>query len=105
MPMDQEEFDLNDLYQCCKRELAMRRRVYPKWVMKGMYTPQKAADEILKMRKVCDYFIDEIFRQVTRQADPRPRPPAAPEALERNLNEKMEYLRRRGEKRLPHASV
>jgi len=69
---EQREYDLNQLLACCRRELAMRQRVYPKWVAKGFYTEKKAETELALMRDCVDYFVDAIFRDVTRQAPPPP---------------------------------
>jgi hypothetical protein len=66
--MDHPSFDLQALLRCCRRELAMRERVYPKWVAKGIYTQAKADKEMEMMRECCEYFVDAIFRQVTRQS-------------------------------------
>lgn len=48
-------------YNCAKRELAMRKKVYPRWVEAGLMTQQKADQEIACMsaivedyRKVCE---------------------------------------------------
>jgi hypothetical protein len=67
---DQREYDLNELLSCCRRELATRQRVYPKWVAKGFYTEKKAEKELRLMRDCVDYFVDAIFLSVTRQAPP-----------------------------------
>ena len=68
--MDQQEFDLNELLACCRRELAFRQRVYPKWIAKGFMSETKAEKELELMRLCCDYFVDAIFRSVTRQPPP-----------------------------------
>jgi hypothetical protein len=60
------EVDLNGLLACCRRELALRQRVYPKWIDKGWITATKAEREIELMRECCDYLVDAIFRSVTR---------------------------------------
>jgi len=38
--------------QCVERELAMRRRVYPRWVSEGRMPQAKADDEIALMAAV-----------------------------------------------------
>jgi len=68
--MDAQEFDLNALLACCRRELAVRQRVYPKWIAKGFMSQAKADKELELMRLCCDYFVDAIFRSVTRQPPP-----------------------------------
>jgi hypothetical protein len=46
------DVSFEDMLACVDRELAMRRKVYPRWVNDNKLT-QKAADlEILKMRAV-----------------------------------------------------
>jgi hypothetical protein len=51
----------SDKYACAKRELAMRQRVYPRWVEQGRMTQTKADAEIACMsaivedyRKICE---------------------------------------------------
>lgn len=68
--MGWREVDLNELLACCRRELAMRERVYPKWVAKGTYTDAKAEKEIALMREVCEFLTHCIFKAVTRRASP-----------------------------------
>lgn len=63
--MEWELIDLRELLACCRRELALRQRVYPKWVANGRYTEAKAAKEIELMRQCCDFLVDAIFRNVT----------------------------------------
>ena len=40
--MSWHEVDLNEMLGCCRRELAMRQRVYPNWVAKGSMSEKKA---------------------------------------------------------------
>ena len=65
--MEWHEVDLNDLRDCCKRELALRERVYPKWVAKGSMSETKAAREIELMRRIVDFLTHCVFKAVTRQ--------------------------------------
>jgi len=45
-----------DKLACAKRELAMRERVYPRWIDSGRISRIKAAQEIAAMRAiVADY--------------------------------------------------
>ena len=62
------EVDLNDLLGCCRRELALRQRVYPKWVAKGTMSEKKAEKEIELMRAVVDFLVHCVFKAVTRRA-------------------------------------
>ena len=66
--MEWHEVDLNDLLGCCRRELAMRQRVYPNWVAKGSMSEKKAEREIEQMRSVVDFLTHCLFKAVTRQA-------------------------------------
>ena len=65
--MEWELVDLRELLACCRRELAFRERCYPKWVLRGTYTEEKAARELELMRQCVDYFVDAVFRCVTNQ--------------------------------------
>ena len=66
--MEWHDVDLNDLLGCCRRELALRQRVYPKWVDKGTMTEKKAAAELELMRSVVDFLSHCIFKAITRRA-------------------------------------
>jgi hypothetical protein len=41
-----------DLVECAKRELALRQRVYPKWVASGRLDARKADHEIECMKAI-----------------------------------------------------
>lgn len=43
---------LADQIRCVQREIAMRERVYPKWVKDGRMPSTKAADELAAMKAV-----------------------------------------------------
>lgn len=43
---------LQDMIECAKREVGMRKRVYPAWVEKGKMKPEKAALEIERMEAI-----------------------------------------------------
>ena len=66
--MEWHEVNLNDLLGCCRRELAFRQRVYPKWVDKGTMKEAKANEEIELMRTVVEFLVHCIFKAVTRRA-------------------------------------
>lgn len=66
--MQWHEVDLDDLRDCCKRELALRERVYPKWVLKGTMSDKKAERELQLMRDVVDFLTHCVFKAVTRVA-------------------------------------
>jgi hypothetical protein len=65
--MEWHEIDLNELLACCRRELAFRQRVYPKWTLKGTMTEKKAEAEIEMMRTVVDFLVHCVFKAVTRR--------------------------------------
>jgi hypothetical protein len=66
--MEWHDIDLNALLGCCRRELAVRQRVYPKWVEKGTMKQAKAEAEIELMRSCVDFLVHCIFKAVTRRA-------------------------------------
>jgi hypothetical protein len=66
--MQWHEVDLNDLLGCCRRELALRQRVYPKWVDKGTMSEKKAEQELELMRSVVEFLTHCVFKAVTRNA-------------------------------------
>ena len=66
--MSWHEVDLNDLLGCCRRELAQRQRVYPKWVAKGTLSEKKAEKELELMQHVVDFLVHCVFKAVTRRA-------------------------------------
>lgn len=66
--MSWHDVDLNDLLACCRRELALRQRVYPKWVAKGSMTEKKAEKEIEQMRAVVEFLVHCVFKAVTRRS-------------------------------------
>lgn len=46
--------DLETQLECVKREIAMRKRVYPRWIEQGRMTQKKADDEIAAMEAVLE---------------------------------------------------
>jgi hypothetical protein len=48
---------VNEQIACVKREIAMRERVYPRWVAAGKMTKAKADHELAAMRAVLDTLI------------------------------------------------
>ena len=45
---------LEDQIRCVKREIGMRKRVYPRWVESKKMTEAKAAEEIASMEAVLE---------------------------------------------------
>lgn len=68
--MGSHEVDLDELLGCARRELALRERVYPKWVAKGSMTQTKADRELEGMRGIVEFLVHCIFKAVTRSARP-----------------------------------
>lgn len=44
---------------CINRELTMRRKVYPKWIIAGRLKSDTAAREINTMQEILNYFTNE----------------------------------------------
>ena len=42
---------------CLKRELALRKQFYPKWIANGKMTQEKAAHEIAAMAVAIEFFV------------------------------------------------
>jgi len=78
--MEWHEVDLNDLLGCCSRELALRERVYPKFVAKGTMSEAKAEKEIALMRSVVEFLVHCVFKAVTRRSPPTDGRPEAKSA-------------------------
>lgn len=53
---------LEDQIKCVEREIALRKRVYPRWIAAGKMTNEKANDEIARMQAVRESLItlDEL---------------------------------------------
>lgn len=66
--MEWDEINLKPLLDCLRRELAMRQRVYPKWIAKGSMSENKAADELELMRQLVEFLVHCVFKAVTRRA-------------------------------------
>jgi hypothetical protein len=64
--MQWHEVDLNELLACCRRELALRERCYPRWIDKGTIKPDKAKRELELMRSVCEFLVHCVFKAATR---------------------------------------
>lgn len=63
------EFTAAELIACADREVALRRRVYPKWVNAGRMSREKAEEEIAKMQAISDLLrAAEEKWSTTRQA-------------------------------------
>ena len=51
-------FSADDLQRCAEREVAMRRRVYPRWVQNGRMSYTQAQEEIEKMQTIAQHFAE-----------------------------------------------
>jgi hypothetical protein len=69
--MEWHDVNLNDLLGCARRELEFRTRVYPKWVLKGTMSEDKAQKEIALQRTLVEFMVHCVFKAVTRQARER----------------------------------
>jgi hypothetical protein len=58
-----------DKYECAKRELAMRRRVYPKWVDSGRMSQDKADHEIAVMAAIVEDYKAKITPSLFAQQE------------------------------------
>lgn len=56
---------IQDLIQCAKRELAIRKRVYPKWVERGNMSLTKMDSEIAMMGRI----VEELEKLGNRQKE------------------------------------
>jgi hypothetical protein len=54
---------MDDMIGCAKRELALRKRAYPKWVDDGRMTEKKAEDEIAFMSAILDHLLKAAGRR------------------------------------------
>jgi len=70
--MQWRDVDLTPLLGCCRRELAFRQRVYPKWVEKGRMSEKKAEEELALMRELVDFMVHCVFKAVTRRRSRAP---------------------------------
>lgn len=53
--------------QCARRELEMRRRIYPSWVQRGKMKQDKADHEMQAMQAIVDSL--EYFRMVVEKEE------------------------------------
>jgi len=56
------DINYEKLYLCCKREVNLRKRVYPKWVEQGKMQHLKAVEEIELMQQAAEHF-KNLFEQ------------------------------------------
>ena len=66
---------ITDQLAAAKRELELRRRVYPKWVREGRMQPQKAADETESMAAIVEtlqklQYLDEVSESMRDRRTP-----------------------------------
>lgn len=67
--MEWEALDLRELLGCLRRELALRERVYPKWVAKGTMKQEKADKELLLMRQCVEFMVHCVFKAVVARRE------------------------------------
>lgn len=54
------EITLEEMLECAKRELAMRKRVYPNWVAQKRMIQKKADTEIAGMDAIVQYLSAQL---------------------------------------------
>lgn len=59
----QEGVTTLDKYHCAKRELNLRRRVYPHWITAGRISTYQAAQQL----KVMEAIVADYFEQMKRE--------------------------------------
>jgi hypothetical protein len=52
-----------DKWACAKREVQMRRRVYPRWVTEGRITQMEADRQIAIMQAIEDEYAERVRRE------------------------------------------
>jgi hypothetical protein len=55
-----KEFTPRDKLECVKRELIMRKKVYPRWVEQGKMTLTKADHEIAVMASIVEDYLADV---------------------------------------------
>ena len=60
--MSERGYTLDAQIKCAKRELAMRRNFYPKWVQSGRMKPEEADHEINCMAAIVRTLEDQAVR-------------------------------------------
>lgn len=58
-----QKFEIGELVKCVSREINMRERVYPRWIMNGRLTQRKADQEIAMMKAVLQILIEKSHEQ------------------------------------------
>lgn len=51
---DQSSFTLSEMISEAKREVAVRERVYPKWIERGKLKPSESSRRIALMKAIAD---------------------------------------------------
>jgi hypothetical protein len=54
---------MDDMIGCAKRELLMRKRVYPRWVHEDRMTAKKAEEEIAYMDAILEHLLKAAGRR------------------------------------------
>lgn len=58
-----EPVSLQDMLGCARRELAMRKKVYPGWVLRGKMERDEADKELRFMEAIVAHFEAELERE------------------------------------------
>ena len=56
-------FTTGELQRCAEREVAMRRKVYPRWVQNGKMSYTQAKEEIEKMQTIAQHFAELAVKE------------------------------------------
>jgi hypothetical protein len=61
--MSERFVSMDDMIGCAKRELLMRKRVYPRWVADDRMTQEKADKEIAFMAAILEHLLKVAGRR------------------------------------------
>jgi hypothetical protein len=61
--MSERFISWDDMIGCAKRELLMRKRLYPRWVAEERISQQKADHEIACMAKILEHLLQAAGRR------------------------------------------
>jgi ribulose kinase len=64
--MNEQFKSWDEMIDCVKRELSMRKRLYPRWVAEERISQQKAEHEIACMATILDHLLQASGRREER---------------------------------------
>lgn len=65
--MEWRDVDLTPLLACARRELALRKFVYPKRIAEGKLSEAKARQELEAQQQIVDFLVHCVFKAVTQR--------------------------------------